>query len=81
MINVNTKCVLFIVCETPPSAQAYANPTYISGQFLTGDTIDYECNGDLIPNDPVTLTCTDIGGNYSVWLPDVATTPLPTCSK
>jgi len=57
------------------------NPTDITGQFLTGDSIAYQCNNPLIPNAPTTLTCTDTGETTSLWLPDVTTTPLPTCSK
>jgi len=55
-------------------------PSAITGQFLSGDTIDYSCNGDLIPDAPTTLTCMDTG-IMAEWLPDVTTTPLPTCSK
>jgi len=51
--------VLNAVCEAPPVAQAYAmtNPMDTTGQFFVGDTVDYECNGDLISNAPTTLTC------------------------
>jgi len=77
-----SKINLFSVCETPPAAQANAVtiPSNLTGQFLAGDTIDYSCNGALIPSDPTTLTCID-DAPLAKWLPDTETMPLPDCSK
>jgi len=55
-------------------------PSELTGQFLAGDTIDYSCNGALIPSDPTTLTCTH-EAPLAKWLPDTESTALPICSK
>jgi len=63
-------------CEDPPTPLSYTltNPPYYSGQFVIGDTIEYSCNGYLIPNITTTLTCSDNG----TWFPEVT---FFTCSK
>ena len=53
------------------------NPNGIIGQFLAGDEIVYSCNGDLIPDEPTTITCQDMGPPMAVW----STALLPNCSK
>jgi len=74
-----------LVCETPPTRQVFSSlsATDLSGQFLAGDTLDYDCNGALVPDNPaaVTRTCTDPGAGMAMWMPTTAATPLPTCSK
>jgi len=54
-------------------------PANISRPFMTGDAIQYSCNGALIPDTPTTLTCTltDQEEALGVWLP----TLLPDCSE
>jgi len=56
-------------------------PADIDSQFLAGDTIEYSCNGDLIPDAATTLTCIDNGPTEAVWDRDVVANPLPMCSK
>jgi len=77
---------LILVCKSPPAAHLHSTttPSDITGQFLAGDTIVYSCNGDLIPDAPTTLTCTDHadqGTNLAIWLPDLSLAPIPECSK
>jgi len=69
-----------LVCDTPPNPDpnSMTTPTDITGVFLAGDTIEYSCNGDLIPDAPVILTCTDIGQALAVWF---TTTIFSNCSK
>jgi len=49
-------------------------------QYVVGDSFEYSCNGDLVPNNPVINMCTDAGGAMATWSV-AATEDLPDCSK
>ena len=57
--------------------------TDVSRQFLAGDTLNYGCNGALVPELPLATlrTCVDPGSTEAVWVPDEVATPLPICCK
>jgi len=76
------KLKLYLVCDIPPPAQDYATtiPPNISGQFLAGDSIQYSCNGNLVPDDAATNTCSEGGANLAAWS-FASIADLPVCSK
>jgi len=73
---------LYLVCVIPPPAQDYAitTPSDINGQFLAGDSIQYSCNGNLVPDDAATSTCSDGEANLATWS-FASIADLPVCSK
>jgi len=77
--EIKLKNLFVLVCSTPPLADpnSATNPADITGQFLAGDAIDYQCNGALIPAAATTATCMDMGANPAVWMPAT----VPDCSK
>ena len=71
-----------LVCEDPPSADRFSmtNPVDITVQFLATQTIEYSCNGDLLPANSIIRTCIDKDNEASmaVWWPNE---PIPQCGK
>ena len=61
---------------TPPSNSVTIPATASTMMYLADDLIMYSCNGALVPNSPVTVTCTDTGAALAEWIG-----ALPTCSK
>ena len=77
--------IIYLVCEAPftPQANSILTAADVSGQFLASDTLDYDWNGALVPEDSAATlrTCNDLGPPNAIWQPTEATTPLPRCCK